>query len=111
PERKFTFGGQYSIPIGQAGVITPRIDYVYQSDMFIAAVNLPENHVDSYGLVNARLTWENLDATWQAAVGMTNVADKLYYVNNYERAAAPYFVVNGQPGRPREWFVTVSRRF
>src|SRR5690606_29449080 len=73
PERKFTFGGQYSIPIGQAGVITPRIDYVYQSDMFIAAVNLPENHVDSYGLVNARLTWENLDATWQAAVGMTKV--------------------------------------
>lgn len=111
PERKFAFGGQYSIPLGQAGILTPRVDYVHQSAMYIAAVNLPVNRVDGYGLVNARLTWESMDATWQAALGVTNLADKFYYINKYDRAAAPYFVVNGQPGRPREWFITLTRKF
>jgi iron complex outermembrane receptor protein len=56
PKWKASLGAQYEMPLAQLGTVTPRVDYSYPSEMFVAAVN-------------------------------------------------------GQPGRPREWFVTIKRRF
>lgn len=110
PERKYAVGAQYEWDIG-SGIITPRIDWSYQSEFFTNALNAPTNLIDGRGLVNARIAWANADDTWEAALCGTNLANKFYYLNTFDLAAPPFFVSSGQPGRPREWAVTVKRKF
>jgi len=62
--------------------------------------------VDSYTLVNARLTYRSPDSDWSVALEATNLFDKFYYLNKLAT-----FYVNGQPGRPREVALTVRRNF
>jgi len=111
PKWKFSAGVQYRIGLGDTGSITPRIDYNYQSSIYTAAQNRLSNRVEGYGIFNGRLTYATDDKAWEAALSVTNLLDKFYYLNKFERELAPYFVVNGQPGRPREWAVSVKRRF
>jgi iron complex outermembrane receptor protein len=111
PKWKFSTGVQYKVQIGGGSSITPRLDYVYQSSLYNGAVNNAANLIDAYGLFNGRVTYASAGGTWEVAASVTNITNKFYYLNKYERQAAPYFLVNGQPGRPREWAVTVKRRF
>jgi iron complex outermembrane receptor protein len=110
PERKYSAGMQYEWDIG-AGTVTPRVDWSYQSEFFTNALNGQTNLIDGRGLVNARISWANSDDTWEAALSGTNLADKFYYLNNFDLAGPPIFARSGQPGRPREWAVTVKRKF
>jgi len=111
PKNKWSFGTQYEIPLGGMGTLTPRIDVTHQSSVFSAAINDPKwNEIDGYTVSNARITWRNTDATWQAALNVTNLTDKLYYLTYFDlHASASY--VNGQPAMPREWSISVKRNF
>ena len=111
PEWKFSAGAQYKFEVVGAGWITPRLDYAYQSSNYSSAQNRPMNRVDAYGIFNGRITFTSADSDWEAAISVTNITNKFYYLNKYERELPPYFVVNGQPGRPREWAVSLKRRF
>jgi iron complex outermembrane receptor protein len=75
------------------------------------AVNAPTNLIDAYTLVNARLTWRSASNTWQVSVEGTNLADKYYYVTLFDLRAAGAGLDKAQPGRPREWAVTVKKSF
>jgi hypothetical protein len=44
---------------------------------------------------------------WVARAPLTN---KFYYINKVY-GAPPTGITEGQPGAPREWFVTVKRNF
>ncbi len=110
PEKKASLGVQYEIPVGQAGTLVPRIDGTYQSDFFTAIDNHPDGVVDSYTLANARLTWNSSSGDWVVAGAVTNLTDKYYYLNKF-RQAAPFSFVIGQPGRPREWSISIKRNF
>jgi len=111
PKNKWSFGTQYEIPLGGMGTLTPRIDVTHQSSVFSAAINDPKwNEIDGYTVSNARITWRHTDATWQAALNVTNLTDKLYYLTYFDlHASASY--VNGQPAMPREWSISVKRNF
>jgi iron complex outermembrane recepter protein len=50
------------------------------------------------------------DARCAALVAVPNLTDKFYYINKVN-AMAPTNIVQGQPGAPREWVVTVRRNF
>jgi iron complex outermembrane receptor protein len=60
--------------------------------------------------LNARITWRNKDASWQAALNVTNVTDKLYYLTLFDTHTSAGYV-NAQPAMPREWSVTVKHNF
>ena len=66
----------------------------------------PNVTVDSYTLVNARLTYRSPDEDWSIALEATNLFDKFYFLNKFAT-----FYVNGQPGRPREVALTVRKSF
>jgi iron complex outermembrane recepter protein len=108
PENKYSIGAQYKFDLGKMGDITPRIDYSYQSETYSTAVNGPLNKIDSYGLANARLTWRSQDLKWQASLEATNLFDKYYYLTIYDLYTAAGYT-GGQPGRPREWALTIKR--
>ena len=110
PERKASIGIQYDLPLGNAGTLTPRVDGTYQSEFFTAIDNNIDGQVESYTLVNARLTWASLSGDWTTAFALTNVTDKFYYLNKF-RQGPPFNFVIGQPGRPREWSVSIKRNF
>ena len=110
PKLKWSVGAQYEISLGSAGTLTPRVDASFQDDVYTAAVNSSRTLIKSYTLANARLTWRDSKDTWEGALEATNLTDKYYYTTTYELAVAAA-VANAQPGRPREWAVTVKRKF
>jgi iron complex outermembrane receptor protein len=111
PKWKGSLGAQYEITIGYKGSITPRLDGSYQSSQFANAINDPLwNEISGYTFLNARITWRNTDATWQAALNVTNVTDKLYYLTLFDTHTSAGYV-NGQPAMPREWSITVKHTF
>ena len=106
-EFKWSAGIQYEALLGNnVGSLTPRIDVNYTPGYCGNFTCDPNVTVNSYTLVNARLTYRSPDEDWSVALEATNLFDKFYYLNKFAT-----FYVNGQPGRPREVAVTVRNRF
>jgi len=109
PKWKWSIGAQYEIPVGEIGTITPRIDASYQSDSYALAANDALNLLDSYTLVNARLTWKSTEGDWMLAAEITNLTNKYYFLSKQVPSNAGY--INGQPGAPRRYAVTLRKTF
>ena len=61
-------------------------------------------------LMNGRITWKSASLEWETVAGATNLTNKFYYINKVF-GAVPTNITEGQPGAPREWFVTLRRNF
>jgi len=109
-EWQASIGAQYEVDLGGSGTITPRVDWNYLSEFYYQAVTGPFNLVPGRDLFNARITYESDDGNWSISGSVTNLADKFYFVaaadNIPSLGTATSFV-----GRPREWALTVRRRF
>lgn len=101
---------QYDVDLGNAGTLSPRLDWTYQSSFYYGSVNSAFNQVDGRSLFNARLTYETADANWQISAAVTNLTDKFYYVAASENIAN-FGLASAVVGRPREWSLSVRRRF
>jgi iron complex outermembrane receptor protein len=66
--------------------------------------------VEARGLLNARLTYRSASDDWEVSLAATNLTDKFYYVNKYDRVAQSGNAY-GMPGRPREFIVSIKRNF
>ncbi|WP_160737268.1 TonB-dependent receptor [Altericroceibacterium endophyticum] len=109
PEWKFNLGAQYTAEIDGFGSLTPRFDLYYQSRVFNEYTNNPLAAEPGYTVANARLTYDSPGEDWSLALGVTNLFNKFYYVNRFIQAGGYNFT--GQPSRPREWSVTLSKDF
>jgi iron complex outermembrane recepter protein len=114
PEWKWSVGAQYTIDLGDAGSLTPRIDANYQAETFTGFDGVGANRLaqflPSFTMANARITWRNADEDLSVALEVTNLTDEYYFYsvfdqrnNNGGRIAAP--------ARPREWALTVRKNF
>ncbi|WP_428028147.1 TonB-dependent receptor [Altererythrobacter sp.] len=110
PKWKWNAGAQYEFPLGSAGSITPRFDVYYQGSIFTGAVQNPYNTIDSYTLANAQITWSNEARDLDLVLSVSNLFDKYYYLNKFETVSISGIAL-GQPGRPREWQLTLRKRF
>ncbi len=112
PKWKWNLGAQYAIPLGSAGTLTPRVDVAFQDDIY-TGVSFEDEYVNikAYTIANARLTWQNEDKDLSVALEVTNLTDKYYYVSLFDLRAAGAGLSKAQPGRPREWAVTVKKTF
>ena len=110
PAWKWSIGAQHRFELGNAGSLTPRVDAAYQSDVFTGANNI-YNTIDAYTLANARLTWRNFEEDLEVSAELTNVFDKYYFVTRGAGSTLGSTFITGQPGRPREWAVTVKKKF
>ena len=104
---KWSLGVQYKADLGDIGTLTPRLDASYTSGYCGDFTCTPIAIVDSYTLANARVTYETADKDWTVALEVTNLFNKLYYLNKFTNA----WYASAQPGMPRQWAVTVRRRF
>lgn len=112
PKWKWSVGAQYEIPVGADGAsLTPRIDASYQSMLYSNATNSPRSIIDGYTVANARITYRTGNGDWEISGELTNIFDKYYYLTNFDLTGAGAGIVSAQPGRPREWALTVKRKF
>jgi iron complex outermembrane receptor protein len=111
PEWKWSLGVQYEIDLGTAGSLTPRVDAAYQSDIFSNAVNRASNLIEGYTIANARLTWGDESKDLEISAEVTNLFDEYYLLTLFDLTTAGAGIATGQPGRPREWAVSVKKRF
>jgi iron complex outermembrane receptor protein len=110
PEWTASGGIQYSIDAGDLGEITPRFDISYLSSTYSDAVNTALTRIDPRALANAQITWDT-KKDWSVTLGVTNVFKTFKYINYYQTGTPVYNAQIGQPTRPREWLLTVKRRF
>lgn len=111
PKWKWSIGVQYEIDLGSAGSLTPRVDGSYQSKIYTVSANRSSNRIDAYGVANARLTWRNADEDLDISLEVTNLFDEYYLLTLLDQTVGGQGYSNGQPGRPREWAVTVKKKF
>jgi len=111
PKWKWSIGAQYEILLGNVGSLTPRVDAAYQSTIYAGSSNTPFEVLPNYTLVNARLTWANADKDLEISGEVTNIFDKYYYLTAFDLTGAGSGIASKQPGRPREWAVTVKKKF
>ena len=106
---KWSAGVQYQADLPNGSTLTPRVDVAYQSAFFVAASNSAASQVPASTLTNARLTWKNAEGDLDVSAQVTNLFDKYYLAGAFENLQSG-FAIN-QPGRPREWALTVTKRF
>jgi len=111
PEWKWSIGAQYTVDLGSVGTLTPRFDASYQGKVYTGAANRSSNRIDGYTVANARLTWRNAGKDLDVSLEVTNVFDKYYFLTLFDQTIGGQGYVTGQPGRPREWAVTVKKKF
>jgi iron complex outermembrane receptor protein len=110
PKKKWSLGGQYEFPLSAGGTLAARVDYAYQGGFYTNGANQASNRIQSYDLVNARLTWRSSDGLLDVALEGTNLTDKYYFLSRADQLQAAGHT-DGAPGRPREWAVTIKKRF
>jgi len=95
-----------------AGSLTPRLDMTYESSQIVSGTSTKYNYLmPGKALFNARLTYENDPYDFSVALGVTNLFDKFYYVNVFDYQGLGYPQTDAQPAAPREWYLTLSKRF
>jgi iron complex outermembrane receptor protein len=115
PEWQAALGVTYDFPLGAAGMLTVRGDAIYQSRIFFSAddpVFTDPNfgYQGGHTIFNARATWVSPDDAWEVAVFGTNLGDKAYFHGQLSLVA----LLQRQQGNvaaPREWGISVKRRF
>ncbi len=111
PEHKASVGTQYEFELGSGSTLSPRVDWSFQSEIFTNGNNQPTNRINSYGVVNARLVWRNADGDLDVSLEGTNLTDKYYYVSRFDQTTGGGRHTDATPGRPREYAVTIKKKF
>ena len=111
PELNATLGAQYKADVPMLhGTVTPRLDWFYTGDIAMSAARNTYNQ-PAYSLFNGRVTYNNLDHDFSVTVGATNLFNQRYFYNFFIYQDIGFPNNNGQPGKPREWFVAVKKNF
>jgi iron complex outermembrane receptor protein len=108
PRSNVSSGVSYVAMLANGGTITPRLDLFWTDD--VASLQ-PGSTIEAYTLSNLRVTYQTPSRDWSLSLGVTNLADKFYMLNNFDLRTFDIGTASGQPGRPREWAVTFRHDF
>lgn len=115
PKWKASLGVQYKAELGGSGSITPRLDLSYQAKQYtgpalIAGVRTL-NFLPSFTTLNGRITWKNADEDLSVSLEVTNITDKYYFLSRFNLLGAGAGFDKALPAAPREWAVSVKKKF
>ena len=110
PKFKANAGVQYTLGIGKAGTVTPRLDATYTSRVFFDPQNLEASSQGGYALLNTHLTYAPLDGKWTATLDVNNVTNRLYYLSMFNQLSS-FGILTGQPAMPRNVLVSLKYSF
>jgi iron complex outermembrane recepter protein len=117
PKWNASFSGEYAFALPDGSTITPRYDAFVQTQICTGAANPAAGYTGlascsgGYTLHNIRLQYATKENSWTVAVGIENLTNHFYYLNKFDLTAFGEPTVEGQPGPPREWYLTARRNF
>ncbi|KQZ21990.1 TonB-dependent receptor [Caulobacter sp. Root1472] len=108
---KWTLNGgvEYGRELPGGGRLTARVDWTRYSTVYNDVANDPDLTQPGYDLFGARLAYASPDRVWQAALFGTNLSDERYMVSG--NASSGFGLKEASFGRPREWGLSLSRKF
>jgi iron complex outermembrane receptor protein len=109
PKWTASSGLSWLLNLGNRGSLTPRLDATYKSDTDFEAVNTPFAHDNGYVALNLNVPYVSPNGDWRVNVGVENLTDRRYLVAADTNIAIGYEV--GVFSRPRNWSLSVERRF
>jgi iron complex outermembrane receptor protein len=110
PKFKANAGAQYEFRLPGGGTLTPRLDVNYQDKLYTTIPVTAASVVHTYTVANARLMWRTPSDTWEAALEVTNLTNRVYYTNALDLTAiGGDATANIAP--PREWGLTLRHNF
>ena len=105
PDWKTYFSAQYLQPLGEHGSLRFFANYAWVDDQYTDPSNGPAYLIDSYGLIDARISWMPVSERWELALWGKNLADKEYNaINNLSFLRVPRTIW----GAPRTYGVSVT---
>ncbi|MBV8804226.1 MAG: TonB-dependent receptor, partial [Sinobacteraceae bacterium] len=117
PKWNAALSGQYTFTLPDGSTLVPRYDVYLQTQICtrsaIPAVGYTglSSCVGGYTLHNARIQYATPEHTWTAAFGVSNLTNHLYYLNSFDLVSFGEPTIEGQPGPPRMWYLTLTRNF
>jgi iron complex outermembrane receptor protein len=109
PKWTLSAGASYAFHLGDAGKLTPRIDWSYRSRVYNDAVNTPGLVQDGYHLVNASIGYVDASERWSLNLGVKNLTKEVYLGSGYADSFGG--ILEGVYGRPREWYLSAGYKF
>ena len=97
---------EHSIPLGNGGSLSGRINYSYQTMVYPETTLSPLIAQSAYGLWNAGVIWQ-VNQPWSLSLQGTNLANKSYRTTGYNIGALGIYT--GFYGAPR--MVTLSAKY
>lgn len=91
------------------GAITPRIDFYYVGPIAYST-NITRTDEGARVTANSRITYENYDHDFELSLGVTNLFDREYFRQKIAFSSIAAVDI-GQPAPPREWYLSVKKRF
>jgi len=111
PDWTASAGIQYEILANRlGGKITPRLDWYYMGPI-VYSVTRKETNQPGYSTFNARISYTHEESDVTVALAVTNLFNKFYWRNFFVYQDIGFPNVNGQPAPPREWSLTLTKRF
>jgi iron complex outermembrane receptor protein len=117
PQWNGAVSGQYTYTFPNGATLSPRYDVYVQTQICTSTANPTIGYTalsscsGGYTLHNVRLQYNTPGTLWSAAVGISNLTNHFYYLNKFDLTSFGEPTVEGQPGEPREWYVTLRRNF
>jgi iron complex outermembrane receptor protein len=107
---QWSVGAQYRWSLGDRGTLMPRVDANHDDDFYRDPSNSPFSNVAGRTLLNARVAYQSSGDDWQLALECKNLTDKLYYTDVFDNRGSTRSI-QGRPGEPRTFAVTVKHKF
>lgn len=107
PEFAYSTGLQQVWRLDAGGSVALRGDWSWQDETNSILERLNTVELDSYGMLNSRLTYTSADGTWDASLSGTNLTDLYYWTTGFQVTGATQVTL----GRPREFALNFNYRF
>ena len=108
PKNAYTLSSSYSMPVGDAGQLNFRLDYVNQGELYMKPSNADISQIDGYELYNARVAFQSADETWELALWGKNLTDEEYAIHSSDLVQLGSNSTSDILGNPRTYGVTFT---
>jgi iron complex outermembrane receptor protein len=75
PRWKFNISAEYDVPLGDYGMLTPRVQYAWQDETYYRVFNRRFDLQEDFHTTNLKLIWISPEERWEAEVFVNNVED------------------------------------
>lgn len=110
PEWSGSAGVSYRFDLGEAGMLTPRMDLTFRSATYYEARNRPQSRQAAYGLLNLGVTYQSRNGDWLVSLVGKNLTGERVIQSVYtdQRDLGLTEVLYG---RTEEWVLSAKRSF